>query len=456
MPLPEAVDAALDHLFPQALEQLKEFVAQPSVSAQDLGIREMADLLEARLRERGFEVQRYPTGGHPVLYARMDVGAPRTVLIYNHYDVQPPEPLDLWETPPFEPTIRDGKLFGRGVADNKGPLTARLLAIQALQEGLGQVPVNVHWLIEGEEEIGSPHLAPFTRGHPELMEADGCIWEFGEIDERGVPILILGLKGICYVELRVQSLSRDAHSSLAAFLKNPAWRLVWALNTLKGPDERIQIAGHYDEVVPLTPEEEAAIAALPDNEGTWKKIFGEDAFLPGLSGREALRRLIAEPTCTICGLTSGYQGPGAKTVLPAEARAKIDFRLVPDMDPAKVRERLRAHLDAHGFTDVEILETDGDLGMRAARTPLTDPFVQLTRRAAEDLFGSSPYVVPSSGGSGPMHLFREHGLPVVAIGPGYPDSRAHAPNENLPLVNLKVHARHVAALLLALGEEAEG
>nr|MBA3377042.1 M20/M25/M40 family metallo-hydrolase [Actinomycetota bacterium] len=318
------------------LHELKALVRQPSVSAQSVGIEETAQLVVDRARRAGVDatVERV-RGGPPTIIGEAGSGR-RTLLVYDHFDVQPPEPLDEWETPPFEPVERDGHLFGRGVSDNKGNLMARLQAIEAYRATVGELGVRVRVLYEGEEEIGSAHLAEFVRLHADRLRADGCIWEAGYKDAAGRPTISLGLKGICYVDLRVRGSAKDAHSSIGTIVPNAAWRLTWALASLKDERDRITVDGLMDHVRPPSAADLALLEALPYDEDEVKRIHGISAFVRGLSGTELKRKHFFEPTCTICGLTSGYQGEGSKTVLPAVASAKVDFRLVPDLTPELV------------------------------------------------------------------------------------------------------------------------
>ena len=277
--------------------------------------------------------------------------ANRTLLFYNHYDVQPPEPLELWTSPPFQPEIRDGKLFARGASDDKGHIICRLAAIDAFLEVDGELPCNVKFVIEGEEETASTHLHEFILDHLDLLKSDACIWEFGGVDHEGIPIQYAGLRGICYVELSVRTATQDAHSGLGgSIFPNAAWRLTWALNSLKGPDERIRIPGFYDRVLPPTAHELELLSKLPDPAERYKANTAWMGLSRGLKGGlELEREAIFSPTCTICGISSGYEGPGTKTVQPSTAMAKVDFRLVPNQDPEEILLLLRNHLDEQGF-----------------------------------------------------------------------------------------------------------
>jgi len=442
------IDSYFQNNLDQNLSELSKLVAQPSVGAQNLGIQECAEMTAELVRKRGFETRIIPTEGYPVVFAERKGIKNKTLLFYCHYDVQPAEPFDLWETPPFEPNLRDGKLFGRGVSDDKGHITSRLFAIDALLEQFGELPCNIKFIIEGEEEIGSIHLPDFVKKNKELLAADACIWEFGGVDHEETPVQYLGLRGICYVELSVNTANIDVHSGLGgSIFPNAAWRLVWALNTLKDKDEHIRIPGHYDHVIPPSDRDRQLMELLPESADDYKNRYGVDHFINGLTDGVELRIAeVFQPTCTICGLTSGYQGQGSKTVLPARASAKVDFRLVPDQNPEQILKQLREHLDSEGFQDIEINYLGGG---PAARTDPDDPFIKKVLETAYQVYGTEMKIIPLSGGSGPNYPFvHDLGLPVATAGLDYPDSRAHAPNENIRIDLYLKHARHMATLIL--------
>jgi acetylornithine deacetylase/succinyl-diaminopimelate desuccinylase-like protein len=446
------LDSYFDAHLDESIAELSRFVAQPSVSAQNLGIKECSELTADLLRQRGFTVQVTPTSGAPVVFGERSGRNRKTLLFYNHYDVQPPEPLELWESPPFEPALRDGKLFGRGVSDDKGHLTARLFAIDALLAEYGELPCTVKFIIEGEEETSSAHLHEYVMNNKDLLKADACIWEFGGVDHEETPVQYLGLRGICYVELSVETADIDVHSGLGgSIFPNAAWRLVWALNSLKAPDEHIRLPGFYDKVRKPSRRDLELMAELPETSEVYKRQYGVKSFIKGLTGGKEMRiEEVFTPTCTICGLTAGYQGPGSKTVQPARASAKVDFRLVPDQRPQEVLEQLRRHLDAEGFSDVQVGFLGGEI---PARTDPDDPFIQMVCATAEEVFGKTMRLIPLSGGSGPNYPFvTELGLPVASAGLGYPDSRGHAPNENIRLDLYLKHARHMARLMQKISE----
>lgn len=415
------------------IAELQDFVRQPSIAAQNRGMEEMAKKVYFNLGELGADAKLIPVeGGFPVVYGEIGSG-PRTLIIYDHYDVQPPEPLDLWETPPFDGAIRDGKIFARGVADNKGDLMSRIQAIESWQRTEGDLPIRIKFVIEGEEEIGSPNLGTFVKANRALLEgADGCLWEFGGKDVKERPTLTCGLKGIMYIELHAHGAARDLHSGTAPIVVNPAWRLAWALNTMKDVNDHITIDNFYNDVRPPNQLELDAAARVPFDTDVELERYGVRQFINGVRGVDAVKRLMYEPTCTICGLYSGYIGEGSKTVLPNHSFVKLDFRLVPDQTPDHIIELVRAHLDRRGFSDVVIKTTE--TGEEVARSPLDSAIVRAAARAMRSTYAQEPVVYPTSGGSGPMYvLCQQLGIPAVSAGTGYWDSRGHAPNENIRL-----------------------
>jgi len=443
----EKIDAFIEKNLDQSLDELKRYVAQPSISAQNLGLKECAQIVKEMLEKRGFTAEVMSTDGAPVVFGERKGKSDKTLLIYNHYDVQPPEPLELWDSEPFKPEIRDGKMYGRGVSDDKGHLTSRLHAIDAILAEEGELPCNIKFIVEGEEETASVHLHDFISKNLDKLKADACIWEFGGVDHRERPQQYLGLRGICYVELSVTSLGTDVHSGIGgSIFPNAAWRLIWALNTLKGPDERIRIPGFYDDVIQPTERDIEFMKKLPDLEDEYKKRFGVKEFIKGIKGGIDLKvEEVFTPTCTVCGLTSGYQGPGSKTVQPAFASAKVDFRLVPAQKPEDILKKLRVHLDAEGLSDVKIDFLGGE---PAARTDPDHPFVKLVVDSAEEIYDAPMDIVPLVGGSGPNYPFvHDLGLPVVTMGLGHPDTRAHAPNENIRIDLYMLHAKHMARVI---------
>jgi acetylornithine deacetylase/succinyl-diaminopimelate desuccinylase-like protein len=415
------------------LDQLKTLCSQPSIAAQGVGTRETANIVLDMLEGIGADARLIEVAGAPpVVYGEIGQGK-KTLIIYDHYDVQPPEPLDQWESQPFSPEIRKGFLYCRGVADNKGDLASRLQAIEGYQATMGRLPLKINFVFEGEEEIGSPHLAQFVEKNKELLVgADGCLWEGARVDTSGRPELYLGLKGILYVELRARGASRDMHSSWAPLVPNPAWRLVWALGTLKGENDRLTMDGLMEYVAEPPDEDMELLERIPFDDEEMKEDLELPELLGGVKGTEAVRSLLYSPTCTICGMVAGYTGEGSKTVLPSEARVKLDFRLVPNLEPEVVLELLRKHLDRRGFDDVEIV------GFSAEHPAKSSPDAAVARaaiQAARIVYGQEPVVYPSMAGSGPMYpLSTALGIPAVSgLGVGHAQSRIHAPNENIRL-----------------------
>jgi len=429
----------------RGLADLRDLVALESVSAQGRMLPETAAFVTRLLEAEGFRVREYPGEVAPILIAEAGEG-PATLLIYNHYDVQPEDPLELWESPPFVLTERDGRLYGRGASDDKGELASRLAAIRAVKERRGgELPLRVRWLIEGEEEVGSPSLERFVEEHAGELHADGCWWEFGSIAPEGRPVLYLGLKGVMCVELRCRVAASDLHSSLGAVVDNPLYRLARAVASLRDDSGRLTIPGFYDDVRSPSEADLAAIARLPGDGQAMRDTYGVTR--PLATGPAYHERLNLHPVLNVNGWGGGYEGEGSKTVLPAHGFVKLDFRLVPDQDLARVLGLLRAHLDAGGLTDVEIIELEAH--QKPARADAAHPFVQACIAAAAEAHGAEPIVNPSSGGSGPMFPFGAFlGVPCVAAGIGNVGGRVHAPNENI----LREHFARGVAFGVALLE----
>lgn len=427
------------------LDWLTRICRQPSIAAQNVGMAETAQLVEELTRGVGATVQQVPTKGYPVVYGEIGGTGDRTLTFYNHYDVQPPDPLELWESEPFEPDIREGTFYARGVSDNKGNLIARLAATDAYLRARGKLPINVKFIFEGEEEIGSPNLSDFAEQHQDLIQSDGCIWEAGYCDIAGRREVYLGLKGMLYVELIARQANTDLHSQWAAVVPSATWHLIRALKSLKGDDDRVLIPGFYDRVVKPTASDLEALATMPFDEHGRRQQLGLDAFINGLTGSDLLEKYMFQPTCNICGIESGYTGDGLKTVLPCEARCKIDFRLVPDQQPEELFERLVKHLADAGFGDIEVnmLAT-----LNPARTPTDHAFARLVVDSVSDVYGHDPIVYPLTPGSGPMYdLCQRYGIPAVSIGVGNENSRNHAPNENIRLHDFYEGIKHLTCIM---------
>ncbi len=434
------------------IDDLKRLCRQPSISASKKGIEECAELVKRMMEEVGIDARIIPIkNGSPVVFGEMrSKKSSRTLAFYNHYDVQPPEPYEEWVSPPFEPHIKEGKIYCRGVSDNKGDIVARLKATEALIKTVGEIPVNLKFIVEGEEEISSPHLGAFAREHPELLKADGYLWEGGDVDGKNRPEVELGVKGMLYVELTVKGANVDEHSKRAPLIPDPSWRLTWALASIKDPDETIKISGFYDNVKEPTEKEIMLLQEMPFEEEMMKKKWGLKEFLGGLTGLEALKNLYLKPACTICGFGSGYQGPGSKTVLPSTAMAKVSFRLVPNQDPDDILRKLKAHLEKKGFGDVQIEKLGG---YEASRVSVENAFAKLVVSTLEETYGVKPVVHPTGIGSGPMYIAQNWmGIPsVMAGGVRYIDSYQHAPNENIRIEDFMLSIRFVSMLIRRFG-----
>lgn len=420
------VDANIGEL----VSDLQSLIQQPSISAKNEGIEECAKLVTKILKQSGIKshLLRLKKGIAPVVFAEVNSkkNPTKTLLFYNHYDVQPVEPIELWTDKPFSGKIKGNKIFGRGASDDKGELITRIKAVQAFLKTNGDVPCNIKFLIEGEEETGSEHIDNYLKKYKKKFSCDGVIWEFGYIDSKNRPIVGLGMKGLLYVELSKKESVRDAHSSLAVIIKNPAWRLIEAVNTLRDSNGKILIKDWYKEVKPLSKSEMKIIKNEPIDESSFKKEYGIKDFVDNKKGLELKKALVGDPTCNIAGFVSGYTGKGAKTVLPGHALVKIDFRLVPKMDPKKQIARLKKHLKSKGFGDIKLTIYHGEA---AAKTKPSDPFVTIVKKSADEVFGKSILNV-SNAGTGPMYSFVNIlNAPCISIGSTYIFSRIHSPNE---------------------------
>jgi acetylornithine deacetylase/succinyl-diaminopimelate desuccinylase-like protein len=448
----QAVLQTIDSRREQAVAALKEFLAIPSVSTTPQhkpDMRRCAQWLADHLAFGGLDVKIMATGagsGAPIVVAKnKHVAGRATVLLYGHYDVQPPEPLESWTSPPFEPTVRDNAIYARGAADDKGQVWAHVEAILAWQAHAG-LPVNLTLLIEGEEEIGSANLAEFVRAHRDFLRADIAVISDTNQFARGIPAISVGLRGLVYVEVVVTGSSHDLHSGLyGGAVPNPANVLCQLLATLHDRDGRVNVPGFYDQVVPLTAGERLAWAKLPLDE----KQFAADLKLPGLHGEvgySVLERTWARPSCDINGLTSGYQGPGAKTVIPSKASAKVSMRLVPDQDPVAVRQAFTQAMRQRcpKYAAVEVIPHSDT---PAILVPMHSAAMELASEAVEVGFGVRPTLIRSGGSVPVVGLIKSDlGIDTLLVGFALPDDRVHSPNEKFDLDCLHAGARTAAAL----------
>ena len=472
------MDSVLQHIednVDRSLETLFTLVRQPSVSAQRLGFDRAPQLVADIFTRHGFDTQilEAPNNGLPSVYGYAPAdndafrraqkvagienpsGEPPTLMLYVHYDVQPTDPIELWETDPFEPTRKDDRLYGRGMSDDKGNIAARLAVINAFREEWGGLPCNIKIFAEGEEESGSPNLPGLIVEHADTLTADACIWEGGGRNAQNRPLIYLGLKGVLAVELSVQLLRGDAHSSYATILPSASWTLINALNSIKDPsDDRILIEGFYDDIRESTPEEDRALANLPDDSDEWRETFGNASFVAGLGSEDLPRKHLFMPTANVAGLDAGYQGQGMKTVLPAKATAKMDFRLVPDMRPDDIFAKFRLHLDRRGFENVDLSLISG---VHPFRTDMSSKWAQMAIETSEETYGKQAVIYPTMAGSGPMYDFGGTlGIPITSAGIDHPTHKIHAPNENITIDDFVLGAKNIARLVQRFAGEWTG
>ncbi|MGH2704628.1 MAG: M20/M25/M40 family metallo-hydrolase [Actinomycetota bacterium] len=411
----------------------KQACSIPSISAEGQGLEEMASWLEARLSALGATVTKLDVPGAPpaVLADFEGANGDRALMVYDHYDVQPTDPIDLWETPPFHPDERNGRIYARGAADNKGDLSARLCALETFLDIHGGFPYRVKCLIEGEEENGSFHFEELCRAHGGLLKADDCVWEGAWYEHDGRPQVIYGCKGLLYVDLRVRLLTGDQHSSQAVYAPSAAWDLLQAIASLRDDRGRVAIEGFYDDVADPDEEERKLIAGLSFDEEAERARLGVDRFVDGLTGDSLKHALIYAPTANVAGFHTGYGVRGAtKTVLPAEALAKLDFRLVPRQDADDIVAKLRRHLDRHGFQHIEMSVLGHE---NPSRSPRSGRLGRAVEAAAASWFPKPLSIWPLMIATGPMHPIA-HDLEIpICDPPGVtrPDSNIHAPNENV-------------------------
>ena len=426
----ERVHRYIDDHRGEALGALVGLVRQPSISAQDAGVKECARYLADLLRGLGIASEILPTPTQPVVYAEI-LRDPRayTLLCYGHYDVQPPEPLELWESPPFEPTVRDGRLYGRGTGDNKGQLIAHVLAAQAWNEAAGGPPINVKFVFDGEEESGSPSLAGVVREHARRFAADLVYISDGGLHPSGAPTVSLGNRGIVGLTLVARGADRDNHSgNKGGVAPNPVWMLAHVLSTMVDPSGRVLIDGFYDDVRPIGPVEERLLAKMEYDPTAFARTMG----LPSLSidGPTYWKRIMLEPYVNINGMISGYVGKGSKTIIPARAECRMDIRLVVDQKTADIFDKVKRHV-ARVDPRVEV-QGRGFGSIEASRTAPDHPAVPVVARGIRAARGIEPQINLSGGGSLPNAVWPDV-LGVDHIGVPYAnaDENNHSPNENL-------------------------
>ena len=451
------VDRYLDHHAAEALEGLCAFLRLPTVSTlpEHAGdIRRGADWLADRFRAIGMHnIRLMETNGHPTVYAdHLEAPGKPTVLIYGHYDVQPPDPLDLWTTPPFDPQVRGDRLYARGASDDKGQVWLHVLAIEALLKTTGRLPVNVRFLIEGEEEIGSPGIVELLAEHKNALASDLVVVSDTSFFAPGVPSISCGLRGLASLEIHVEGARRDLHSGeFGGAVANPVHALSALIASLHSPDGRVAVQGFYDGVREASAAERGEFARLPFDERGWLSAIGlAEGF--GEPGYTTLERTWIRPTLEVNGMYGGFQGAGTKTIIPSAAQAKLTCRLVPDQDPTQVKQAIFRHLQAHCPPGVRLKIVDGE-GAPSSVISADSPYVQAAARALAKAFGREP-VLTRTGGSIPVvpAFTGELGAPVVLMGFGLPDDQLHAPDESFSLENFRLGQRALAAFWLELGD----
>lgn len=431
------------------LARLIDYLRRPSISAYGEGIVEVAEYIAGVMRQMGLAVRIMPTSGWPMVLGeyKTRLDAP-TVLLYGHYDVQPPDPLEEWISPPFEPTIRNGRLYARGVGDNKGQHFAQLMALEALLACRGELPCNVKVLLEGEEEVGSPHMPMFIQAHHDELRADLVIVSDGPVHENGQSTISFGVRGVLDIELRAHGANRVLHSGhWGGIVSNPLWTLVHLLSTMKNERGGITVDGFYANVQPLSELERQALAKLPIDVEEVKQALGLQR-LDEPQERDYFERLAVWPTLTINGIHGGYGGPGSKTVLPHEAIAKCDIRLVEAQTVDEILAKVKAHVQHHA-PEVSITSYGG---MDPSKTPLNSPFTEPLRQAIVAAQGAEPLLVPAKGASLPNYVFTKTlGIPAFGVPYANADESNHAPNENLEVVRFFRGIKTGAAMLSYLG-----
>lgn len=423
--------AYIDKSICRYIEELTPLLKQKSISETRDGIDECAELVCAMLQENGIPAKVYPTSGHPIVFGEVKQSADApTILIYGHYDVMPVDPIDQWRTDPFVPAVIDGKLYCRGASDDKGQSFAYIKGYEAYREMKGTVPVNVKFIFDGEEEIGSPSLLPFVLEHKDMLRADVLLSSDSKIHDSGRPVVFLGLKGMCSVDIEITGSTKDLHSMYASVAPNPVWRMIGLLNTLKGEDGFVRIEGFYDDVKDPSELELEAAAKIPVNERNILNNLGLTTLLQNRKTGDYYYNNMFEPTCNIGYLGAGYE-TGVKDIVPHKVSVRIDMSLVPNQRPDTILEKLRRHLDKHGYADVAVKPFSR---MVPYKTPLDDPYVPFVAECVEAVWGKEPVILPSIGGFGPNYVFTEtFGMPNIYLPMAALDNSNHAPNESLIL-----------------------
>jgi len=449
----------LDQNQDRFLDELLEFLCLPSISSlpEHAGdVEGAAEWCASRLQAAGLEsVRVMPTGGHPAVYGEwLHAPGKPTVLIYGHFDTQPVDPLELWETPPFEPVVRNGRIYARGATDDKGNLFIPLIVAEAMLKSRGALPLNLKFLLEGQEEIGSPQMPEFMAAHKDLLACDLILSADGGQWDEEQPILTMGTRGLAAVFLEVRGPGHDLHSGIyGGTIHNPIHVLSAIIASMHDPEGRIAVEGFYDQVRDLTREEKERLASVPfDQEAYLKEIGARGLF--GEPGFSTYERAWTRPTLEINGIWGGFQGEGLKTVLPSLAQAKISCRLVADQDPARITDLLLAHVEKVAPQGVEVKAVKAQTGASPYLIPSGDPGLEIAASVLKEIYGREPFRI-GTGGTVPVNaLFLESlGAYTVTFGFGQDDERQHSPNEFFRLSNFKRGQRAYGLLLDRLAEK---
>jgi acetylornithine deacetylase/succinyl-diaminopimelate desuccinylase-like protein len=438
------------------LEELLAFLRIPSVSALSehaSDVKRGAAFAAEKLNELGLKTTVYPTAGHPVVFAEYHINAALpTVLIYGHYDVQPPDPLELWESPPFEPVVKDGLIIARGSSDDKGQVYAHIKGVESLLKTSQTLPVNLKFLIEGEEEVGSPNLGPFIEAHKQELAADVVLISDGSMFAPNTPTITYGLRGLAYIEVQVKTANLDLHSGgFGGGVPNPINALARMIAQLHDDNGRVAVPGFYDAVQDVSENEKAAFAKVPFDEAKFRDQIGVTA-TPGEVGYSLLERLWARPTLDCNGIQGGFQGQGAKTVIAREAMAKISCRLVPHQDPEDITQKLGDYLKAISPQGVEVTVINLH-GGKPGMTPIESSSVQAAAKALHGVYSQEPLFTRTGGTIPVVSTFQDIlKSEVVLVGFGLDNDRAHSPNEKFDLVNYYKGIETSAALIKTFGQ----
>lgn len=428
------------------VDELIRVCQQPSISATGEGIQETAELIQSLMIDLGGQTRLISTEGSPVVYSRFPGKSGKTLMFYNHYDVQPPGPRDAWVSDPFSADIRDGTIYCRGATDNKGNIMCRLKAVEAVLAAEGALPLTTIFVVEGEEEIGSPNLERFVRSHANLLKADGVVWEGALKDFDDRPEILLGVAGWCAVELSTRTANHEMHSLYSAVAPNALWNMVRTLNTLQEADGTVRVPGFYDDVRPPTKDELSVVENIPYDWERFKEASGIDELAVPGSDSDTMIRHLFQPTCNIVGLVGGYTGTGCNASIPNDAVAKVDFRLVPDQDPRDILGKVVQHIRACGLGKIDVKALGS---IPPCRAPTDSDIAQAAVAAGQDAYGETPIVYPIGPGASPMYkLVGQLGIPAIMTGCAGAQSNMHGPNENLRIKqDFLPGIKHMAALI---------